>query len=322
MKLDAAVAEYVTRKRFHGIAFDDGAKCLQKFSAQLANVPLNRVSTLDLIKHLDESSSTANAWHWKSRIFVKFFEYWAVRGMTPPLLMPPSRLTPIRSFLPYVFKEAEVAALLASTVECQTVTHCALDPRTLHMFVLMLYATGAGSGEMRRLKRQDVQLRSRLIRLQNPRVGSRTIPISTELRDRLNPYMDWRFKRSTNNQYVFMTKREEKLTHTQAGKSFARLCQVAKVERRDGYSARPRIQDFRTTFAVHRITGWIREGANMNRLLPALAAYMGRRSLLSGDTYLRLTPERFRKQLDSLSSAKCTTHWRENSALMGFLAAI
>jgi integrase/recombinase XerD len=83
--------------------------------------------------------------------------------------------------------------------------------------------------------------------------------------------------------------------------NFARLCTIAKVQRSEGYSASPRIQDFRTTFAVHRITAWINAGADLNRLLPALAAYMGRRSLLSGESYLRLTPERFRKQLNSLS---------------------
>lgn len=317
--LSEAIAEYVTHKRAHGIAFEDGAKWLHNFSSQLGDTPLNGVSSLTLISYLDGCTTTANAWHLKSRLFIRFFEFCAARDIMAPLSMPPSRHAPIRSFLPYVFKDSEVMALLASTTRCQMHAFCSLDHRTLNMLVLMLYATGAAPGELRRLKRKDVQLGRRLILLHNSRTGSRTIPIGTELRDLLKIYMNWRFARVAAKDDLFVTKREETLTRTDCCKTFARLCQVAGVERRDGYSNRPRLQDFRTTFAVHRITAWIKEGSNLNQLLPALASYMGRRSLLSGEGYLRLTPERFRKQLDSLSPAKSSTRWSDDPALMAVL---
>jgi integrase/recombinase XerD len=78
----------------------------------------------------------------------------------------------------------------------------------------------------------------------------------------------------------------------------------------------------RQTFAVHRITSWIRDGADLNRMLPALAAYMGQVGLGSTERYLLLTPERFRKHLDKLRSPRCAGNWRDDERLMSFLAGL
>ncbi len=80
------------------------------------------------------------------------------------------------------------------------------------------------------------------------------------------------------------------------------------------------MHDLRHTFAVHRITSWIKHGAELNRMLPALAVYMGQSGLGSTERYLSLTPERFRTQLMKLSPAKAQKRWRDDAALMKFLA--
>jgi hypothetical protein len=57
----------------------------------------------------------------------------------------------------------------------------------------------------------------------------------------------------------------------------------------------------------------------LNRLLPALAAYMGQVGLGSTARYLALTPERFRKNLDKLSTVRRDSHWIDDPNLMRFL---
>ena len=66
----------------------------------------------------------------------------------------------------------------------------------------------------------------------------------------------------------------------------------------------------------------IKRGADLNRMIPALSAYIGQVGLGSTDRYLSLTPERFRTQLDKLSPRRGKKHWRDNSALMRFLAEL
>ena len=44
-----------------------------------------------------------------------------------------------------------------------------------------------------------------------------------------------------------------------------------------GHGARyqPRLHDLRHTFAVHRLTSWYRQGADVQKLLPQLSVYLG-----------------------------------------------
>ncbi len=89
-----------------------------------------------------------------------------------------------------------------------------------------------------------------------------------------------------------------------------------------GATRQPRMRDFRHTFAVHRLSAWIKHGADLNRMIPALSAYMGQVGLGSTYHYLNVTPERFRQQLDKLSPRRGKRHWRDNPALMRFLAEL
>lgn len=96
----------------------------------------------------------------------------------------------------------------------------------------------------------------------------------------------------------------------------------AGIVRNDQTRYQPRLGDLRFTFAVHRITSWIRNGANLNRMLPALAAYMGQAGLGATERYLSMTPERFRNNLDKLSPSRGRKSWRNDKELMCFLTSL
>lgn len=53
----------------------------------------------------------------------------------------------------------------------------------------------------------------------------------------------------------------------------------------------PRVHDLRFTFACHRLRAWVREGADVNALMPVLATYMGHADTRCTEYYLRLTAE-------------------------------
>jgi integrase/recombinase XerD len=118
---------------------------------------------------------------------------------------------------------------------------------------------------------------------------------------------------------LFVTKAGQPIRPRNLGIRFERLRKAAGIARHDGAVYQPRMHDLRITFAVHRITSWIRKGADLNRMLPALAAYMGQVGLASTERYLSLTPERFRKELDKLSPGRAKKHWRDDRELMKFL---
>ena len=58
----------------------------------------------------------------------------------------------------------------------------------------------------------------------------------------------------------------------------------------DFEGARPRVYDFRHTFATHRLYRWMREGKDLNAMLPYLSAYMGHAQLSDTYYYIHLVP--------------------------------
>ncbi len=74
-------------------------------------------------------------------------------------------------------------------------------------------------------------------------------------------------------------------------KCFYRVREQAGVQRFDGASYQPRLHDLRHTFAVHRLTSWYRQGADVQKLLPQLSVYLGHVHLISTQVYLSMTPE-------------------------------
>ena len=49
--------------------------------------------------------------------------------------------------------------------------------------------------------------------------------------------------------------------------------------------------DLRHAFAVHRLSQWYKQGADLHTRLPWLSAYMGHVDIVGTETYLNATPE-------------------------------
>ena len=65
----------------------------------------------------------------------------------------------------------------------------------------------------------------------------------------------------------------------------------AGMRRTDGGRYQPRLHDLRHTFAVHRLTEWYRQGADVQRLVYDLSVYLGHARLAHTQVYLTMTPE-------------------------------
>lgn len=59
----------------------------------------------------------------------------------------------------------------------------------------------------------------------------------------------------------------------------------------DTGTPRPRVHDFRHSFAVKKLNQWVREGKNLNARYPYLSEYMGHKHYADTDYYLHLVSE-------------------------------
>ena len=73
--------------------------------------------------------------------------------------------------------------------------------------------------------------------------------------------------------------------------NFRILCDRANIQRTDGALEKPRLHDLRHSFAVHRLTSWYQQGADVQRLLQHLSVYLGHVHIRHTQVYLSMTPE-------------------------------
>jgi integrase/recombinase XerD len=321
MKLSEGVEKYLLEKRTGGLLFNHGEACFLGFSRRVGDVELSQVTARDVLRFLDEPGTSTHTWLGKYQILERFFTFWACRRMMSELVMPPPRPAVRQTFVPYIYSRAELRALLCAARTIQT-PKCLIDAQTLRAFLILLYGTGSSVGEMMDLKFSDVDIRTGTLTIRNRNPSrSRKLPLGHDLHEVVRKYIGFRSRHGLEGEYLLTTRKSQALSISTLTDTFRRARRAAGVVRRDS-AQQPRMQDLRITFAVHRITSWIRNGANLNRMLPALAVYMGQVGLGATEKYLLMTPEHFRKQLNMLSPRRGKKRWRDDKDLMAFLGAL
>jgi integrase/recombinase XerD len=323
MTLLECTRSYVERKRGAGLAYVKSAATLSAFCTQIGDVPLGHITSRQVGAFLAGPRTSTTTWRMKYRLLRNFFEFWAARGGLQEPPMPPIRPACPQTFVPYIYSRTELRLLLRATRSSQKRAACVIDSRTLRTLLLFLYGTGARTGEALNLLPESVDLENDLLTIHGGRFNRvRRIPIGHDLHKVLQHHVRAIARKKIENQNFFATRNGKALNVVTLGKSFQRLRRLAGIARHDGARYQPRMHDLRHTFAVHRLTAWFSQGADLNRMLPALAAYMGQVGLGSTERYLSMTPERFRKQLVKLSPQRRKKRWRDNTALMKFLAEL
>lgn len=322
MRVFEGIERYLAWKHTNGYRFERGESTLVAFSKQIGDIQLADVTSMHILCFLNRTHVSTITWRLKYWTLCRFFEHWLNRGAMKELTMPVPKPFVRQTFVPHVFTKTELQALLAATTHRESST-IRIDRLTLRAVILFLYGTGTTVGESARLLQSDVDLHKGFIRIQNTRVHrSRCIPIGQDLIDVLTQYIAWRFHVGGSSRCLFVTKLGHEICIEQIAKNFRRLRNIAGIHRWDGSRYQPRVSDLRFTFAVHRITQWIERGVDLNRMLPALAAYMGQVGLGSTGRYLFMTPERFRKDLDKLSPLRAPARWINDPELMRFLKSL
>lgn len=322
MKLLDGIERYLIWKHANGYLFERGESTLLAFSRQTGDIQLVEIASEDVSKFLNIASVSTITWRQKYWTLHRFFQYWSARDAMPELKFPVPRPSVRQAFIPHVFTVAELKRLL-EVVSNHKKSILGIDPLTLRIIILFLYATGVAVGESTRILLEDVDLQNEFIEIRGARAHrSRRIPIGKDLIDVLTEYIACRSPTKIPSPTLFSTKDGLPLCSEALSKSFGRLRALANTHRYDGSRFQPRISDLRFTFAVHRITDWIVQGIDLNRMLPSLAAYMGQVGLGSTERYLFMTPERFRKDLNKLSPTQGKPRWVNDPELMRFLASL
>jgi integrase/recombinase XerD len=295
MSLDEIIANYIAHQRSLGKRYITEANTLKAFGRAVGDVPVRDVRQDMILRFVDRGRTSHETRSKKYRILSYLFLFAVTRGYlrtSPMPKRPRKRVYP--SYVPYIYSEAELKRLLAAIQAATANPQSGIDADTLRTFLLLLYGAGLRRGEAMRLKIEDVDLSQSLIHIRQTKFfKSRIVPLSVSLSGIMRTFLARPVNRYSagRGSRLFCNRNGTILSNTGLGVAFRRLCVIADIHRDGGPRNQPRMHDLRHSAAVHRVTAWYRNNADLNDLLPKLATYLGHVGLGGTQRYLTMTQD-------------------------------
>jgi integrase/recombinase XerD len=293
MTLRALVTKYLAYKRALGHRFVSDGHVLQSFCRHIGGGPVTAVSVdrvLAFIYRAHTSPATAAR---KYRVLAGLARYACVRHRGATLRLPPAPRKRPSPFIPYIYSQEELKRLLdAAAATCTARTF--IDAYVLRTLLLVLYGAKLRLGEALALNVADIDFEEAVLTIRQTKFyKTRLVPLGHDLADVLREYRRRHDRGHPHGPTApfFCFRNSQRVSASALERTFRRLRVAAGVRREGGARQQPRLHDLRHAAAVHRVIQWYRGGADLQRLLPYLATYLGHVDLSSTQHYLTLTPE-------------------------------
>jgi integrase/recombinase XerD len=298
MRLFDLVEAYIGHKRSIGMRFISDAAVLRSYCRAMGDVAVEEVRPESALAFIAGTGAVTTRWGLKFCILRSFYRYAINRGfaLQSPLPIQAPNLPP--TLTPYIYSVDDLNRLVAAT-EALKSSQSRVSAETMRNLLLLLYGTGMRIGEALSLTLEDVNLKECLLTVRDTKFfKTRIVPIGPRLTLALINYVNCRrqFPLPVGETSAFLATRTG--IHLQYGNVhylFCRLRKMADIKRESTARYQPRIHDIRHTAIVHRVIAWYRAGADVQRLLPQLATYLGHVDISSTQHYLSMTPELLRE---------------------------
>lgn len=161
----------------------------------------------------------------------------------------------------------------------------------------LLAATGLRISEALALQLGDVTPDGLVIR-KTKFNKTRLVPMHPTATSALGSYLDLRRRSRPASDYVFVSPKGGRLSHSTVMKWFLRLARQVGLRSSPGTRG-PRIHDLRHTFAVRSLEACPGSGSSVGRHVRALSTYLGHTHVADTCWYLHTTPQLMRSVADA-----------------------
>ncbi len=297
MTLRESVERYVAWQRNHGAKFHSSAQTLETFCRQVGeDRDCDTVDEDDVRRFLAGKGVLTRTRAVKYGTLAGFYRFALSRGHVSRIPMPPREAEPRPPGVApsFIFTHEELRSLFKAAGGGRR--RCPkLDAETFRTFLLILYGAGLRSGEARRLTMADVDPGSAVLAVNDSKFyKSRIVPVGADLADELRRYAAIRAQRPLREGMAstFLACRDgSPLNKSIVQNAFRATLRVAGIDTNKPGCRAPCLHSLRHGFASNRLASWYREGADVQKLLPALSTYLGHSSVAATQVYISMTPE-------------------------------
>jgi integrase/recombinase XerD len=295
MTVRKAVKHYIEWKKSCGLRFDSIARFFDSFCDCLGHSELSQVNPKHVRAFLDKPSSSNATWQQNFDKLGLFFRYCRINGYIKRVPLPKRRRRSVQLFVPYIYSLSEIRRLTNRTILQKYLSGTLAGVETFRTFLLFLYGTGVFVTEALTLHVSDVDLKRLTIKVKRHEDQKvRLIPIGRDVARLLSRYLNNPNRKALHSELVFVTAEGKPVSPITLRVNFKIIRRALKIVVADTPTHQPRMHDLRHTFAVHQITRWYEQRLNVEKMIPALACYLGRVGIRSTERYLHLTPRHFR----------------------------
>jgi len=253
--------------------------------ADIADVRIEHVQAF-----LAGTGPLTSTWHTKHTMLRSFYRYAVSHGYVAVAPLPTTVPKRPPRFVPYIYSHEELRRLLQAADSVRRRSDCCLTPITIRTILVLLYGAGLRLQEALNLNSADVDLNGSLLTIHQSKFGkSRLLPIGPQLKQVLAQYSQARLAKP--DAPFFTTRTGARIRDEVVQEYFRILCRRAGICRNGGAGEQPRLHDLRHSCALHRLTSWYQQGADVQKLLPHLSTYLGHVDIGSTQVYLTMTPE-------------------------------
>lgn len=253
--------------------------------ADIADVRIKHVQAF-----LAGTGPLTSTWHTKHTILRSFYRYAVSHGYAAVAPLPTTVPKRPPRFVPYIYSHEELRRLVQAADSVRRRSDCCLKPITIRTILVLLYGAGLRLQEALNLNGTDVDLNGSLLTIHQSKFGkSRLLPIGPQLKQALAQYVQACLAKP--DAPFFTTRTGTRIRDEVVQEYFRILCRSVGICRNGGAGEQPRLHDLRHSFAVHRLTSWYQQGADVQKLLPHLSTYLGHVDIGSTQVYLTMTPE-------------------------------
>lgn len=298
--LRAATADYLTERRARGYRLAAHDWLLAAFLDGLDASGAVGICVADALAFAQARPDTDRRW--------QAIRLHAVRGLASYVhtldpsaaeLIPAGLIpTKVTRRIPYLYSHDQVTTILSRTM--------ALSPpllaASIHTLIGLLATTGLRSGEAVRLDVDDLSVDQQVLTVVGKYGRQRLVPLHPTTVQALLDYQQLRAARAAPTGALLVGARGRRLNLNQARAAFRGVVDSCDLPTRPG-CGRPRLHDFRHTFAVNSLIDAHREGADVDARVAVLATYLGHVDPINTYWYLTASPE-----LMAIVSERITSH--------------
>ena len=299
-QLRALLAEYLGLRRSLGYKLERPGELLADFVGHMEASGAMHITTEAALGWAVVPTNALSAWRAQRLGVVRSFARYC-HAIDPFHQVPPTGLVPRGTGrpAPFIFSEDQVGLLMRAAEQLRRPLRAA----TVAAGVGLMAVSGLRVAEVVRLDGADVDLAEGTLTVGPSKTGkSRLLPLHPSTVVALHNYASvrdhWQPRAKTTRFFISST--GTALATTNLGAAFAEALLLSGLS----YPGRrPRLGDFRHSFAVGTLVSWHLAGEDVNAKLPLLSAYLGHVSPASTYWYLSASPELLSAALGRLEAS-------------------